>query len=106
MSHGLVTGSLFEDKVFCQPYSFPPCNHHSKGKHKDCSEYNFNTPKCKRNCTNKTYEISYEEDKVFGSKAYSVRGEQRMMRELVERGPFEVSFSVYEDFLTYKSGIY
>lgn len=29
-----------------------------------------------------------------------------MMKELVENGPFEIAISVYEDFLTYKSGVY
>lgn len=29
-----------------------------------------------------------------------------MMKELVANGPFEVSMEVYEDFLTYKEGVY
>ena len=29
-----------------------------------------------------------------------------MMQELVEHGPFEIAIEVYEDFLTYKSGVY
>merc|ERR1712007_391995 len=36
----------------------------------------------------------------------SYRGEQGMMQDLVENGPMYVSFSVYGDFPTYKSGVY
>merc|ERR1712193_356781 len=38
--------------------------------------------------------------------AYSIRGEENMMQELVQNGPMYVSFTVYSDFPTYKSGVY
>ena len=36
----------------------------------------------------------------------SVRGESAMIQELVRSGPIYVSFTVYGDFPTYKSGVY
>ena len=36
----------------------------------------------------------------------SVRGESAMIQELVRSGPIYVSFIMYGDFPTYKSGVY
>ena len=36
--------------------------------------------------------------------AYAVGGVQTMMEELYNNGPMEVSFDVYSDFLSYRSG--
>ncbi len=43
---------------------------------------------------------------TYGESAYSVSGEDNMMQEIYENGPVEGSFLVYEDFVTYKSGVY
>ncbi len=32
-STGLPTGGLYGDKTTCQPYAFPPCDHHIYGSH-------------------------------------------------------------------------
>jgi len=37
---------------------------------------------------------------------YNVNGVTQMQAELDQNGPFEVAFTVYSDFLTYKSGVY
>lgn len=37
---------------------------------------------------------------------YFVVGESRMKKELVTNGPIEAVFDVFEDFLTYQSGVY
>ena len=37
---------------------------------------------------------------------YSVYGIKEIKTELMTNGPMEVAFDVYEDFMTYKSGIY
>ena len=37
---------------------------------------------------------------------YSVYGIKEIKTELMTNGPMEVAFTVYEDFMTYKSGIY
>merc|ERR1712065_79135 len=50
--------------------------------------------------------MGYSADKVRATRAYSVRGEQQIMRELTTNGPMYVAFTVYADFPTYKSGVY
>lgn len=101
---GLVSGGLFEDKNSCQPYAFPPCEHHTTGKYKPCGE-EYETPACKNTCV-KGYPKTFQADKEFGS-AYSVSAdEHKIMQEIVQNGPVGAAFSVYDDFPTYKSGVY
>lgn len=101
-----MTGGLYDDNSTCKPYNFPPCNHHStSSKYESCADKHYDTPDCHRVC-NKEYPKSYNDDKTFGNMVYRVDNERRMMKELVENGPFEVALTVYEDFLTYKSGVY
>merc|ERR1712097_202408 len=52
------------------------------------------------------YGKSFSQDKAFAASTYSIRGETNMMQELVTNGPMYVSFTVYSDFPTYKSGVY
>ncbi len=33
---GVVSGDLFGDQSWCQPYSLPPCDHHTTGKYNPC----------------------------------------------------------------------
>nr|KAF6400745.1 cathepsin B [Rousettus aegyptiacus] len=50
---------------------------------------------------------SYKEDKHFGCSSYSVpSSEKEIMAEIYKNGPVEAAFSVYSDFLLYKSGVY
>ena len=104
--HGIVTGDLYDDKNSCKPYNFPPCSHHVNGPYESCDSVHYHTPRCKRACTNQDYTKSYSDDAVYGTRVYSVYGETQMMKELVQHGSLEAAFSVYEDFLTYKSGVY
>lgn len=106
VNKGLVTGGEFETTETCWPYPFINCNHHSAGPYKDCSEYKFNTPKCENQCPNKSYPKAFEMDKHYGKSVYSVNGELNLINELNNRGPVEVAYTVYEDFMLYKNGIY
>ena len=103
-STGLVTGGLYGDKNTCQPYFLPPCDHHVDGSHGACPD-TVDTPKCVKNC-NDGNQADYTKDLMYGSSAYSVSGEKNIMQELYDNGPVEASFTVYNDFLTYKSGVY
>ena len=47
-----------------------------------------------------------DEDRTYGSSAYSVRGEKNIMKEIYENGSVEGTFTVYEDFGDYESGVY
>ncbi|KAG5473741.1 hypothetical protein LSCM1_04371 [Leishmania martiniquensis] len=87
----------------CQPYPFPPCGHHSgDGKYPPCPSTIYDTPKCNTTCDDPNAALV----KYKGSKTYSLKGEDAYMRELMKNGPFEVAFTVYADFVAYKSGVY
>ena len=103
-STGLPTGGLYGDKSTCQPYFLPPCDHHVDGSHGACPA-TVDTPKCVKNCDDGN-KADYTKDLMYGSSAYSVSGEQNIMQELYQNGPVEASFTVYDDFPTYKSGVY
>ena len=99
-SHGIPSGGLYGDKTTCQPYFFAPCDDHM---HK-CEDYQ-DTPACESTCQD-GYPIPLEQDKTYGASSYSVRGEQNIMKEIYENGSVEGTFSVYEDFGDYSSGVY
>ena len=103
-STGIPTGGLYGDKSTCQPYFLPPCDHHVDGPYGECPD-SVNTPSCVKNCKDGSG-VDYASDLTKGASAYSVSGEANLMQELYESGPVEASFTVYEDFLTYKSGVY
>lgn len=106
LQHGVVTGDLYQQTGFCMPYPFPPCAHHTDSdKYPGCPAKEYDTPKCVEKCDS-SYGKTYQEDKHFASKVYTVRGASRMATEIATNGPLTVGFTVYEDFLTYKSGVY
>ncbi|KAJ3606993.1 hypothetical protein NHX12_026508 [Muraenolepis orangiensis] len=101
---GLVTGGLYGSKVGCRPYSIAPCQHHVNGSRPPCTE--GATPKCVKQCID-GYPVPYLKDKNIGKQAYSVPSEpEQIMAELYKNGPVEAAFSVFEDFLLYKDGVY
>ncbi|KAF6306035.1 cathepsin B [Rhinolophus ferrumequinum] len=103
---GLVSGGLYDSHVGCRPYSIPPCEHHVNGSRPPCSGEGGDTPKCSKICE-PGYTPSYKDDKHFGCSSYSVpSSEKEIMAEIYKNGPVEAAFSVYSDFLLYKSGVY
>ena len=99
-TNGVVTGGLYGDKDTCKPYFLPPCDDHM---HK-CHDYQ-DTPECVQECQ-EGYPIPYDQDKSYGESAYSVWGEENIMKEIYENGSVEGTFTVYEDFGDYASGVY
>jgi len=103
---GLVSGGKYGSHVGCQPYDIEPCEHHVNGTRKPCEE-GGTTPKCHRFCENTDYKTKYDDDKTFGQEPHDIEHEQHhIMKELMTNGPAETAFSVYEDFVNYKSGVY
>lgn len=90
--HGVVTEE-------CDPYfDSTGCSHPG-------CEPAYPTPKCVRKCAdgNQLWRAS----KHYGQNAYKIHAHpDDIMAELYKNGPVEVSFSVYEDFAHYKSGVY
>lgn len=99
-SSGIPSGGLYGDTTTCKPYFLPPCDDHMH----ECEDYQ-DTPSCVNKCQD-GYPKTVDEDKSYGSSAYSVRGEQNLMKEIYENGSVEVAFSVYDDFGDYSSGVY
>jgi cathepsin B len=104
--NGVPTGGLYQDNKTCQPYAFPPCDHHVKGKYGPCGGEEFATPECKNTCV-AGYPKSFKEDLTYAAKSYSVDADEESIKtDLFTNGSVEAAFTVYEDFLNYKSGVY
>jgi len=101
---GVVSGGLYGDTETCQPYSLAPCEHHVDGDRGPCGDES--TPRCKHECQ-EGYPTEFTDDKTYGKASYSIsRLNEKIQMELMTNGPTEVSFTVYEDFVNYKSGVY
>ncbi|KAG0472128.1 hypothetical protein HPP92_016674 [Vanilla planifolia] len=72
--------------------------------HPGC-EPSYPTPLCKKHCQVKNQ--VWDEQKHFSVNAYRINSDPYdIMAEVSENGPVEVSFTVFEDFAHYKSGVY
>jgi cathepsin B len=101
---GLVSGGNYGGDG-CYPYKIEGCDHHVKGKLPPCGPI-VDTPDCQNACDDPS-KIDWDTDKRKGAKAYGVSSRmQDIQNELIKYGPVEAAFSVYEDFLTYQSGVY
>ena len=100
---GIVTGGLYNDTKYCQAYAFPPCDHHVSGKYGPCGS-SKPTPACKKTCGNGA---TWDSDKHKLASSYSVPSQvAKIQTEIMTNGPVEVAFTVYNDFLSYKTGVY
>lgn len=103
---GIVSGGPYGSELGCQPYQIQPCEHHVNGTRMPCSE-GGGTPKCQNKCTNPKYTVDFKADKHFGKSSYSIkRDSSQIQTEIFKNGPVEGAFTVYEDFVNYKSGVY
>ncbi|KAJ6215820.1 hypothetical protein RDWZM_010320 [Blomia tropicalis] len=106
VNHGLVSGGAYNSNEGCQPYQIPPCEHHTNGTRPPCPVDVVPTPPCLQQCRD-GYNVSYENDKHYGSKAYYLPNNvEQIQIEIMKNGPVTAAFKVYNDFLHYKSGIY
>jgi len=99
---GLVDGGNYKGGG-CAPYQLPNCDHHTTGKYGPCPAVGP-TPPCTKKCEDGN---DWTKAKHFGSSSYSVPGRVAdIQNELMKNGPAEAAFTVYQDFLAYKSGVY
>lgn len=92
-SKGVVTAD-------CQPYTIPSC----PAAQQPCLNF-VTTPNCVQKCANAS--IDYASDKHYLKSVYSVSSHvASIQNEIYTNGPVEACFTVYEDFLGYKSGVY
>jgi cathepsin B len=106
---GVVTGGDFADDnkgTSCQPYPFAPCAHHSAASpaYPECSKTEDKMTRVKK-CTDTGYTKSYNDDKYKGKLALQIKTADAAVAAL-QNGTISAGFTVYEDFLTYKSGVY
>jgi len=103
---GLVSGGTYHSDQGCQPYQIAPCEHHVNGTRGPCEE-GGKTPKCHQFCENKKYTVDYKKDKSYGASDYSIKRDVKQIQlELMNNGPVEAAFTVFEDFPNYKTGVY
>jgi len=104
VSSGVVDGGNY-GQGGCAPYSLPQCEHHINGTHyPHCPTDEYPTPTCPTTCSNGA---GFAASKHFGSTSYSIDSNPAdIQTEIMTNGPVEVAFTVYADFLTYKSGVY
>ncbi|KAL3278272.1 hypothetical protein HHI36_013607 [Cryptolaemus montrouzieri] len=104
VEHGIVSGGGYESNEGCQSYAFPSCEHHTTGSRPPCGD-SQRTPKCTRQC-DASSTLIYEDDLHHGKTSYNVDQEDDIKTEIFNNGPVEASFDVYDDFVSYKSGVY
>ncbi|WKY03133.1 hypothetical protein Q1695_016442 [Nippostrongylus brasiliensis] len=105
---GICTGGHYATKDNCKPYPFHPCGRHpNQTYYGECpKDHLYRTPACKPYCQY-SYHKRLDQDKVYGTSSYNVKfDEETIQREIMKNGPVHASFTVYEDFHFYKSGIY
>lgn len=103
---GCVTGGPWNSNQGCYPYQIAACDHHVKGNLPPCGDIG-NTPQCAGSCTNSQYGLSWSADKHYALSGYSVPSDvASIQKEIMLYGPVQAAFSVYADFVTYKSGVY
>ena len=104
--HGVVSGGDFGEGELCYDYTMPKCAHHVENPDlTPCEDIPQVAPQCKSTCqTNSS--IAYADDKVKGASSYSIHFVNNIKQEIFEHGTVTAAFTVYEDFLTYQSGVY
>jgi len=107
-TNGVVTGSGYTLDEGCSPYPFPVCEHHTnKTKYPACPKDLYKTPTCTKSCQASYKTHTYKSDKTYGAKAVSYSlDNQGVQAEIQSKGPVVFTFDVYEDFVTYSSGVY
>jgi len=107
---GVVTGGDYFDigaGDSCGPYSLAPCAHHvpATEKYPVCPSSEYSTPSLKE-CTESSYGKKYADDKIKATDSYSLSGIAAIQADMVQYGSATAACTVYDDFPTYKSGVY
>lgn len=106
---GVCTGGGYGNDNYCKPYYLPPCAHYGhSAKYPDCPSGEIYPLKCTYQCTNRDYKIPYGSDFHYADYVNMIpmNDIDRAEQELIDNGPIFTSMDIYEDFLTYKSGVY
>jgi len=103
---GVVDGANYKvTPSLCYPYSIPNCDHHlnTSGHYGPCPPIQ-DTPDCTSKCVNGK---DWNQSKNKASKVYTPGSNPAAIQnEIMTHGPVEADFTVYQDFLSYKTGVY
>lgn len=105
---GVVTGGDFGHLGkgdTCWPYEIEPCSPGGVNGLTPCTGKKA-TPRCRKSCLEDKYPTAFKQDRQFATKSYSLKGRDQIKRNIMEKGSVSAAFFVYEDFVSYKSGIY
>jgi len=110
-STGIVTGGNYEDigkGNDCLPYQIQSCSHHvDDPSHPACdSTPSGSVQSCPSQCSESSYKTSYNNDIHKVDSTYSLSGVENIQADILAHGPVSAAFIVYEDFPSYKSGVY
>ncbi|XP_065885405.1 cathepsin B-like [Dysidea avara] len=113
--YGIPTGGAFGSNYGCQPYTIKDCPRGNgsndvafswcTGKStKSSAAY---TPPCSE-CCDAGYPKQLNDDRHFAKSYYQLKRNNApaIQAEIYARGPVTLTFSVYQDFMNYKSGVY
>jgi len=112
VKRGVVSGldySELNKGMSCKPYEFQPCAHHvdpATSNYPECPSSIYPTPSCINDCTDQDYDVVFDDDLRKASKAYSLRNIEAIQKDIMLYGSVSAAFSVYEDFMSYKGGVY
>jgi cathepsin B len=117
VTKGTVSGGLYQSEIGCKPYAIPACEHYNvhpvgpddPNYRPDCHDLpKSKAPSCIKECTNPEYLVTYDDDKVHLDKYYGITNHKvsDIQTDLMNNGPIQTSMNIYEDFLTYASGVF
>jgi len=103
---GVVSGGDFGDGKLCFDYTMAKCAHHVTSETlPGCDDIKQVQPKCESTCqTNSS--INYSSDKNHSTSSYGINSIDEIKTDIFKYGTVTAAFTVHEDFLTYKSGVY
>ncbi|CAI6373030.1 unnamed protein product [Macrosiphum euphorbiae] len=103
-THGLVTGGNYKSGEGCEPYRVPPCPRDEEGKSSCAGKPIEKNHRCTRMCYG-DQDLDYNDDHRF-TRDYYYLTYGSIQKDVMNYGPIEASFDVYDDFPSYKSGVY
>lgn len=86
----------------CQPYTFPPCQHHHGDPQSRCPKTSYEAPQCQESCDNSSLVFKYQRHQ--GSLVYQLNSIVQIQTEIIKNGPVTADFTLFRDFLVYKKG--
>ena len=102
---GVVTGGDFGSSGTCFNYTMEQCAHHVTSSMPSCDDVTQVAPQCTKTCPDDASR-TYDSDKHFSTSSYGIRTVENIKAEIQQYGTVTAAFTVYEDFLTYQSGVY